>query len=243
MPPHPRPQSVLVAWCAALAALAAMALPNSVAAHGGSTLAEGQKNGVTVLVQGSETTTPGGKPATDLATTLAGPGSGAGSTVVYYVRPEGGKSFRVRTDRDASGVHHADVAVAGRGDWRAWDVSAIVTLNGGKRLRVTNAASNPPGPDPAQSSRPKADAQDAPEASTPESASTPQAPGASTPGGDATASSADQDGAGLDDISGEQDSAPSWVLPSLVGLVVVGLGGLLVARRRGRDDDAEDDED
>ncbi len=223
-------------WCSILAACAATALPAPAAAHGGSTLAEGQKDGVTVLVQGSAATTAGGQPATDLATTLAGPGSGEGSTVVYYVRPDGGKSIRVATQRDESGVHHADVATAGRGDWRAWDVSAIVTLSGGKRLRVTNAESNPPGPDPAQASRPEPAPQDGaasstPEATTPAAAST---PGATTP--------AEQSEAAVDDISGEDESAPGWMLPSLAGLVIVGLGALLVVRRRRGDDEPEGDE-
>lgn len=204
---------------------AAWITPTAARAHGGTTVASGQRSGVTVLVQGSDSTTRGGKPAADLATTLAGPGSGKESSLVYYVRPSGGRSFRVQTERDASGVHHADVPTVGRGAWRDWDVSAIVTLSDGKRLRVTNASSNPPGPDPAARATPEAPA------TTPGAAAAPSSPtlseGPTTP--DVVEEPADQP---VDDISGEEDAAPAWVLPSLALLVGVGAAAWMAARRR-----------
>lgn len=200
------------------------------AAHGGATIAEGQRSGVTVRVQGSPSTTPGGKPAVDLATTLAGPGSGQGSRVAYYVRPDGGKTFRVNTERDEGGVHHAAVATDGRGTWSDWDVSAIVLLNDGTRLRVTNASGNAPGPDPAASK---------PKPSTPEPSSTP-APTTPTasPQNEPVPTTATEEP--VEDISGESDGAPAWVLPS--GAVIIVLGLLAMAwTRRSRTTDASDD--
>lgn len=219
-------------------ALAAL-VPATAAAHGGTTIADGRTGGVTILVQGSDSTTASGKPAVDLATSLAGPGSGSGSKVVYYVRPDGGKSVRVSSERDEGGVHHVDVATADRGDWRSWDVSAIVTLGDGKRLRVTNAESNPPGPDPAQASEPAAD--DEPAEST--APSTPTAtevdPAATSPAPDATTT----DDAPIQDVDGDEDGAPAWALPSVAVIAVLGLLGLGFARRRSGDGDAGDDWD
>ena len=108
-------------------------------AHGGTEIAEGGSGGVKIVVNASETTTATGRPAVDLATTLRGPGTGDGATVTYYVRPSGGDTFRVRTTRDDAGIAHVDVATAGRGEWREWDVSAVVRLSSGGRLRVSNA--------------------------------------------------------------------------------------------------------
>lgn len=206
--------------------------PSTGFAHGGTTVAEGQKSGVIVRVQGSASTTKGGQTAVDLATTVAGPGSGPGSRVSYYVRPEGGKTFRVNTERDEGGVHHADVAVAGRGDWNDWDVSAIVLLSDGKRLRVTNASGNAPGPDPAAAAKPKP--------STPTSPDPVQTSPTARPQDEPVPTTAAADG-GVDDISGESDGAPAWVLPSIAAIIVLGLLAMAWTRRRHRTDDAGDD--
>ena len=193
--------------------------PAGAAGHGGTTIAEGDGQGVTILVQGSDTTTPGGKPGADVSTVLAGPGSGQGSEVLYYVRPDGGKSFRVEAERDDSGTHHAEIATANRGDWRAWDVSAIVTLSNGKRLRVTNAGANAPGPDPAQ-------------AKTPAKATTPESTTTSPEAGPVPSTPAPASDTPVEDVSGQDEGAPSWALPSLAGLAVLGLFGVGLARRR-----------
>lgn len=204
-------------------------LPAAAGAHGGTTVAEGQRSGVTVRVQGSPSTTAGGKPAVDLATTLAGPGSGEGSLVTYYVRPDGGKTVRISTERDEGGVHHADVSTAGRGEWSTWDVSAIVMLSDGKRLRVTNASGNAPGPDPA-APKPK------PSTPTP-STPAPSSPTASALNEPAPTTAAD---APVDDISGESDSAPAWVLPSGAAIIVLGLLAMAWTRRSRTTDDSDD---
>lgn len=218
---------------AALAVLAAAGLwPAAAVGHGGTTIAEGQSRGLTILVQGSDAATAGGQPGVDVATTLAGPGSGAGSLVSYYVRPRGGKTFRVNTERDEGGVHHATISTANRGDWRAWDVSAIVVPKGGKRLRVTNASGNAPGPDPARVRPEPAPATEADPATSPEPSALPTT---------TTPAPAEEP---VDDISGESDGAPAWVIPSLAVVLVLGLLGLAVTRR-GRDGsgDAPDDWD
>lgn len=193
--------------------LALVVGPASAWAHGGTTLAEGTAKGVTVLLQGSDA----GAGAVDLATTLNGPGTGPAAKVVLYVRPAGGRSIRVRTESDASTIRHAEISTAGRGDWRDWDVSAIVTLADGKRLRVASTSENPPGPDPARppqeksaETTPPTTAATTPEASTPE-------PADQTP---------------VEDISGQDGAAPAWALPSVGGLIAVSFIGLVIARRR-----------
>lgn len=195
-------------------AAAALWMPGHAFAHGGTTVAEGQSGGVTVLVQGSDSSTKLGKPAVDLATTLAGPGTGTRAKVLFYVRPEGKASFRVAAQRDDSGVRHAEIATTGRGQWRDWDVSAIVTLSNGKRLRVANVSSNPPGPDPSQARAPKQRDEAPAEATSPQ----------------AEAPLVDEQP--VSDISGNEAQAPAWVVPSLIGLVLLGLAGLALVRRR-----------
>lgn len=192
--------------------------PGAAFAHGGTTIAEGRSKGVTVVVQGSEAEDAKGELEVDLATTLAGPGTGSSAKVVYYVRPAGKKhSARVPTDRDASGVRHAEISASGRGDWRRWDVSAIVTLAGGKKLRVASTSKNPPGP--ARDQRPKSTPPTAPDSTAPTTVEQPTAP---------------ERDAAVDDISGQEEAAPAWVLPSLVGMVALGLIGSFVRRRRRR---------
>jgi hypothetical protein len=212
-------RSVAVAIPVALASLAGA---SSAAAHGGTTLAEGGTGGVTVLLQAAETTTQTGKPAVDLSTVLNGPGTGPKATVTLWIRPSGGKTFKVTTDRDDQGVAHQDVATAGRGSWRDWDVSAVVALSSGKRLRVSNAEANPPGPEPASTAGGGATGADGDEA-TAGSGTTTGAEGASggvkpgAGGDDGTTADADgagadgtgADGTGADGTGGESaDSAP-----------------------------------
>lgn len=226
----------LGARAALLAAAFAIALPAAAQGHGGTTIADGQRDGVTVRVQGSDSTTPSGQPAADLATTLAGPRTGEGASVIYWVRPEGGDTFKVATERDEGGVHHAEIATAGRGDWRTWEVSAITTLTTGAQLRVTNAEGSPPGPDPQQ---PRARGGERPAAD--EAAAT-TSPDASTP---ATSPAEAEPAPPVDDISGESDGAPGWVIPSVLIVALLGLGGLVLARRSrpAADDDADEDWD
>jgi hypothetical protein len=210
-------RSVAVAIPVALASLAGA---SSAAAHGGTTLAEGGTGGVTVLLQAAETTTQTGKPAVDLSTVLNGPGTGPKATVTLWIRPSGGKTFKVTTDRDDQGVAHQDVATAGRGSWRDWDVSAVVALSSGKRLRVSNAEANPPGPEPASTAGGGATGADGDEATAgsgtttgaegAEGASGGVKPGAG--GDDGTTADADgtgADGTGADGTGGDSaDSAP-----------------------------------
>jgi hypothetical protein len=199
-------------WLIALTAVLLLTAAPRAAAHGGVTIAQGQSKGVTVLVQGSAATTPSGGGAADLATTLAGPGTGEQATVTYWVRPQGGKTFKVETERDASGVRHAEISTAERGDWQAWDVAAVVKLSDGRTVRVSNDASNPPGP-AAATPTPTPEFTQAPKVST-----APQATTASET---------------VEDISGESDGAPSWVLPSIIAVLALAAVGMLLARRRG----------
>lgn len=201
--------------------LIAAIVPATAKAHGGLTLAEGQSHGVTVVVQGSEATGGSGASEVDLATTLAGPGTGPQAKVIYYVRPAGReRSFRVDPERDESGVRHAEIPIAGRGNWRRWDVSAIVTLVGGKRLRVSSIKTNPPGPDPERR----------PRASSPDGASS-----AATTGRAADQWAVPGSEAAVEDISGQAQVAPAWAFPSLAGVGLAGLVVLVIVRRRRRD--------
>lgn len=202
------------------AAAAALALPATSTAHGGISVAQGGGKGVQIAVQGSEAEAN----QVDLATTLAGPGTGDGSKVVYWIRPAGReRAVRVATDRDESGIHHAEIPTTGRGSWQDWDVSAYVTLSTGRRLRVTSDKSDPPGPaktpakKPATGSRP--------------------ATTATSPPDDPTA--ADTTAAPVEDVSGEDAGAPGWVLPSLVVLVGLAIGAVAVGRRRKRSDEID----
>lgn len=191
-------------------ALASLATASGAAAHGGTTLAEGGTGGVTVLLQAAEATTASGKPAVDLSTVLNGPGTGPKATVTLWIRPSGGKTFKVTTDRDEQGVAHQDVAVAGRGSWRDWDVSAVVALSSGKRLRVSNAEANPPGPEPAATAGGGATGADPDEASADPGTTTGEqaTSGGVAPGAGDDDTTADADGAGADGTGGESaDSA------------------------------------
>lgn len=164
-----------------------------------------------IAVQGSEVSAD----EVDLATTLAGPGSGAGSRVVYWVRPAGReRSVRIATDRDEGGTHHAEIPTAGRGSWRDWDVSAYVTLSTGRALRVTSDKTQPPGP---------------PE--RPETATPATAPATTTAAPDA-APTDDVAAAQVQDVSGQSDGPPGWMLPSLVGVVVIAVLTVVLVKRR-----------
>ena len=208
--------------------LAAAGLAPHVHAHGGNTLMEGSKSGVTFRVQTAPSTTPNGAPAIDLSTILGGPGTGE-ATVDYWVRPAGRKAaFKVQTQRDAGGTYHSEIPTSDRGDANRWDLSAIVTVAGGTRLRVTNAPEDPPGPDPTDPGTTPSP-EDAPSSEGPttptltEGPSTPADPLRATPPGD---------GAKVDDISGKEDGPPGWAFPSLLVLTVIGLAILAVKRRR-----------
>lgn len=204
---------------AALLAVAGLAVLTPAAhGHGGVTLAEGSRGGVTVIVQATDATTATGEPAADLSAVMSGPGTGPRADVEFWVRPQGGKVLEVGPERDQAGVHHATVATAGRGDWRDWEVSALVELDGGQTLRVTNASGNPPGPDPAAGEE-----QATTPAATPDAATTPPEDGA-------PAENASTDVA---DISGEEDEAPAWALPSLAAIFALGIAFLLWRRRAG----------
>jgi hypothetical protein len=252
-------RSVAVAIPVALAALAGA---SSAAAHGGTTLAEGGTDGVTVLLQAAETTTGSGKEAVDLSTVLNGPGTGPKATVTLWIRPSGGKTFKVTTDRDEEGTAHQDVATAGRGSWRDWDVSAVVALSTGKRLRVSNAEANPPGPEPASTAGGGATGADDDEAtadpgtttSADDSGATADAgsadadaagdgTGADGSGGESADSAAGGDASAADgtsgaaaeevtDVTGEGDGAPGWVLPSAIVIVIAAVVLVAVRRRR-----------
>lgn len=204
-------------------------LPSSALAHGGATVAEGGRNGVTILVQAAEATTATGKPAVDLSTVLEGKGTGDGAKVTYWIRPASGDTFRVVPENDETGVRHADVAVGSRGPWRDWDVSAVVTLTDGSRLRVTNAPDDAPGPDPS-TPRPEDERDDA-EAAPPAGTTTAATPDAAPPAAQ-SAGARDDDAAPVADISGEEDGAPAWAIPSAVVVALVLIGGALLVRRR-----------
>lgn len=187
--------------------------------HGGVTIAQGSRDGVTILVQATDATTPSGAAAADISAVLSGPGTGPDADVVFWVRPDGSETFKSSPENDEAGVRHATIPVQGRGRWVDWDVSAVVTLADGSRIRVTNAPDSPPGPDPA--AKPSADPAEDPAETAP--ATSPQA------------ASEAADGAEVSDISGEDEGAPGWAIPSLIVLLV--LGGLVLAiqrRRRGQ---------
>lgn len=191
-----------------VAAAALLAVPATASAHGGIGVADGGGGGVRIAVQGSAA----GPEQVDLATTLTGRGTGTGSKVVYWIRPSGrSRSVRITTQRDESGIHHAEIPVAGRGSWQDWDVSAYVTTSTGKRLRVTNDRADPPGP-PEQ-----------PVAAPPTGSTT--AGAAPTPTEPATTNA-------VEDVSGEGDSAPGWVIPSVVVLALVGVVAVVLRNRR-----------
>lgn len=215
VPVRPGPARRVGTAVAAAALAAAIAFPTAADAHGGIGVAEGGGKGVQIAVQGSEAEAGD----VDLATTLAGPGTGKGSKVVYWIRPKGReRAVRIATDRDESGIHHAEIPTSGRGSWQDWDVSAYVTLNTGKRLRVTNDKRDPPGP------------VEVPAATRP----TTTTPGTATAqSGTAGTEPVAVPAATVDDVSGESDGAPGWVLPSL--LVVLALAAAVTVRaRRGR---------
>ncbi len=209
---------------AAVLAAGALGLPASAAAHGGITVAQGGSGGVRILVQGTEAAAADGSPVADLSTTLDGAGSGAGSRVVYWIRPKGReRAFRVRTARDERGIHHAEIRTANRGSWQDWDVAAYVTLSTGRELRVTNDRSDPPGP-------PEAPAPSG--GTTPPTTTTEAVPpgGADTTTSDAAPAAAPS--SGVEDVSGEGDGTPGWVVPSIVVLVVLGIVAVVVRQRR-----------
>ncbi len=239
---------------AVVAIVAAIGATAAASAHGGATLAEGGADGVRILLQGTDSTTSGGAPAVDLSTVVRGSGT-SDATVTFWVRPAGQETFRVRTTRDEAGVSHADVPTADRGSWRDWDVSAVVQLNDGTRLRVSNAEANPPGPDPAAT--PGGGAKGPDEGSgegtsttteptltattpteTTETAPTETATTETTP---STTTTQDDDAAPVSDVTGEDEGTPGWVIPSLIALVVIALAWAVFFRRSrpigGRDDD------
>lgn len=225
-------------------------------AHGGAKVAEGGAGGVSILVNGAETTTASGGAAVDLSTTLQGPGTGDGATVTYWIRPAGGDTFRKTTTRDDAGIAHTDVPTADRGDWRDWDVSAVVRLSTGKRLRVSNAEANPPGPDPAATAGGGASGADDDEAGTtteddsPRGGATPETAteAAPTSTGDAPASTggttATPDDGAIEDVSGEEGSdAPSVAIIAVPIVLILAVWAIVIGRRRaaaGRDDDGDD---
>ncbi|MEV4418531.1 hypothetical protein AB0L40_00980 [Patulibacter sp. NPDC049589] len=196
-----------------VSAVVLLVAPVSADAHGGIDVADGGGGGARIAVQGSAAEAG----EVDLATTLTGRGSGGGSKVVYWIRLSGReRSIRVATDRDESGIHHAEIPVAGRGSWQDWDVAAYVTLSTGRELRVTNDRTNPPGP-PEQ------------KAAAPESTTTSAAPVAEPP--EPTAATP------VEDVSGQGDETPGWVVPSIVLLVLAGgVAAVLRHRRLPRDD-------
>lgn len=228
------------------AALVALGTAGSAAAHGGATLAEGGADGVRILLQGTDATTSNGAAAVDLSTVVRGPGTD-GAVVTYWIRPAGGETFRKTTDRDDAGVAHTDVPTADRGDWRQWDVSAVVQLDDGTRLRVSNAEANPPGPDPAAT--PGGGAK-GPDENSGEGTTTATTPTETTPGtetaettpAETTPTTATDDSAPVSDVTGESDGTPGWVIPSLIAVVVIALAWVIFFRRSrsGSDDDPDD---
>lgn len=208
----------LLPTAAAAALLLAAGVP-AAGAHGGITVAEGERGGTRIVVQGSEAHTDRGA-AVDLSTVLDGPGTGPRSRVVYWVRTAAGRTFRVRTDRDASGTHHAEVLVAGRGTWQDWDVSAMVTLSTGRTLRVTNAKGDPPGPKPAAPPTP----------TTTSAAGETSTAGGTDVGPEAATTPSTGDDA-VEDVSGDGDGPPGWAIPSIAVVVVAAIGFVLLRRR------------
>lgn len=232
----------------ATATLVALGAAGSAAAHGGATLAEGGSDGVRILLQGTDATTSGGAAAVDLSTVVRGPGTD-GATVTYWIRPAGGETFRESTTRDDSGVAHTDVPTADRGDWRKWDVSAVVQLDDGTRLRVSNAEANPPGPDPASTpgGGAKGPDEDSGEGTTTETTPTETTPAETTPTETALTETApttatDDDSAPVSDVTGESDGTPGWVVPSLIAVVVIALAWVVFFRRSRAGDDRDDDQ-
>jgi len=216
----PRRPRILATLALGLAGL--LGVPALAGAHGGITIAEGGRGGTRILVQGT-----GEGPTADISTVLDGPGSGPGSKVVYWIRPKGRKrSFRVRTDRDAGGTHHAEIPTANRGSWQDWDVSAFVTLSTGRRLRVSNDQSDPPGPPE----------REAPSGGTTPPASTTGTTTATPPAATTEEPTGADDQGAVEDVSGEDDGTPGWVVPSIVVLVVLGLIAAVVRHRRLPDD-------
>lgn len=244
---------------AVVAAFVALGSAGSAAGHGGATLAEGGADGMRILLQGTDSTTSGGAPAVDLSTVVRGPGTD-GATVTYWIRPAGGETFRKSTTRDDAGVAHTDVPTADRGDWRKWDVSAVVQLDDGTRLRVSNAEANPPGPDPASTpgggaKGPDADSGEGTATATTATETTPEAAGTettptvttlaeteTTPTETATTTATDDDAAPVSDVTGESDGTPGWVVPSLIAVVVIALVWVVFFRRPRSGDDRDDDQ-
>lgn len=240
---------LLVAGAIGLTALVGAA---PAGAHGGTTLAQGGADGVSILAQAAETTTPAGREAVDLSTTIEGPGTGDGATVTYWIRPAGGETFRARAIRDDAGIAHTDVPTAGRGDWRSWDVSAVVDLSTGKRLRVSNAESNPPGPDPAatpgggatgadEDEAPATTTEDAPASGgTAPDTATGDAPATTadatpeTGGADADSSDTGAIASAIEDVSGDDGGTPGWVVPSGIVVLAAAVALVLVVQRRRR---------
>lgn len=198
-------------FAVAVAVAVVLAVPSAAQAHGGIDVAKGGRGAVQIAVQGSKAEAD----RVDLATTLAGPGTGAGSKVVYWIRPSGRtRSVRIPTDRDESGIHHAEIPTQGRGSWQDWDVAAYVTLSNNKQLRVTNDRTNPPGPAADASERPTTPATTTAAATPTETTSPPAAASA------------------VDDVSDEGDGAPAWAVPSLVVVLLIAGAAIAVGRRR-----------
>jgi hypothetical protein len=239
-------------------AATALGTATTAGAHGGTEIAEGGSGGVRIVVNASETTTPAGDAAVDLATTLSGPGTGDGAYVTYWIRPAGGETFRgPTTTRDDAGIAHVDVPTKGRGAWREWDVSAVVRLNTGKRLRVSNAEANPPGPEPASTAGGGASGADGAETGTstedgPTSGGTApgDAPPATTDAAPATteaapATTTGTDNAAIEDVSGEDDGGgvPAWTIVSIPIILALAIWAIVVGNRRKAAEAARDDRD
>jgi hypothetical protein len=242
----PRPLLVLAA--AAVAALGAAA---PAGAHGGTTIAKGGADGVSILTQ-AEVNSETGTEALDMSTTIEGPGTGKGATVTYWIRPSGGKTFRATTTRDPAGIASANVRLSGRGDWRSWDVSAVVDLSTGKRLRVSNAEANPPGPDPAATAGGGATGADDDESATttgaaPASGGTaPDTATAADPATTTDGATATDDGATaspIEDVSGDDGGTPGWVVPSAIVVLAAAVALVLVVQRRRRAADVRGEDD
>lgn len=239
---------------AVVAVFVALGIAGPAAAHGGATLAEGGADGVRILLQGTDATTSSGAAAVDLSTVVRGSGTDD-AAVTFWIRPAGGETFRVKATGDEAGVSHADVATADRGDWRKWDVSAVVQLTDGTRLRVSNAEANPPGPDPASTAGGGATGPDpdsgegtttTAETTPTETATTETAPAETTTAETETATTAtetDDDAAPVSDVTGESDGTPGWVIPSLIALVVIALVWVVFFRRPKHGEDGSDPDD